>query len=76
MRYYSHTPSLEQKGNLFTMTQDQMLLEALDTAGKPVSISSETGAVRSIEDRIQKIRTDEISQTRGSCQSGYSTWGN
>ncbi|MDG4765656.1 hypothetical protein O7632_16340 [Solwaraspora sp. WMMD406] len=41
----------------------------------PISVSSDTGQLRSVEDRVQRIRTAERSGSRGSCQSGYSTWG-
>lgn len=55
---------------------DANLLTALEAAGTPVSISSQTGKVRTMEERVQRIRTSERSISPGSCQPGYSTWGN
>ncbi|WP_059006480.1 hypothetical protein [Streptomyces specialis] len=41
----------------------------------PVSVSADTGRVRSVEDRVQRIRTTERSGSRGSCHPGYTAWG-
>ncbi|MDI9885810.1 hypothetical protein QMZ92_15830 [Streptomyces sp. HNM0645] len=46
-----------------------------DTAGIPLSVSAATGEVRSVTDRIESLRATYPAAGRGSCLSGYSTWG-
>ncbi|WP_432139209.1 MULTISPECIES: hypothetical protein [unclassified Streptomyces] len=46
-----------------------------DTAEVPLSVSVSTGEVRSVTDRVESLRATHPAASRGSCLSGYSTWG-
>ncbi|MBM7053167.1 hypothetical protein [Streptomyces durocortorensis] len=45
------------------------------TGRGPLSVSVATGEVRSVTDRVERLRATHPSASRGSCLSGYSTWG-
>jgi hypothetical protein len=51
------------------------LLKMVNGLNMPLSVSSQDGAIRAMEDRINKIREGQV-QSLGSCNPPYSSWGN
>ncbi|MDR3592448.1 MAG: hypothetical protein P4N41_22550 [Negativicutes bacterium] len=51
------------------------LLSMMNGLNMPVAVSSSNGAIRAMEQRLSQIRAGQV-QSMGSCQSGYSSWGN
>lgn len=60
------------------MSQEQIqgrLMQMVNGLNMPLSVSSQTGAIRSMEDRMRKIREGQV-QSMGSCNPPFSSWGN
>jgi hypothetical protein len=51
------------------------LLKMVNGLNMPLSVSSQDGAIRAMEDRINKIREGQV-QSLGSCNPPFSSWGN
>ena len=57
------------------MPVQNTLMKMVDGLNMPLSISSQDGAIRAVEQRIQQIRTGVV-QSMGSCSPPHSSWGN
>jgi hypothetical protein len=47
----------------------------MDGLNMPLSVSSKSGAIRTMDERIEQIRRGEV-QSMGSCNPPWSSWGN
>lgn len=47
----------------------------MDGLNMPLSVSGSTGAIRTMDERVEQIRRGEV-ESDGSCNAPWSSWGN